>query len=256
LLVVTGIYGYWLHERSYDFIYGLTHDPTGLDTIAMAENAPPDSTLMLAWGPRYFAVGFAQDVEGQLSHIRRADHNADFPKLAEHGAIITPEYTLYNQDKTWWESKLGKPVYLNGVAPQLIEISTERTLLTEAELAAIPAPADAIPVVVYQSNVHCTDTLFVIEIEWLALTQPDRNLSVLMHLLDTNGVLIANDDKFAPVFGRRLMNEWLAGEVVRDVYSLPRLANAKTIEFGLYEQLPDGSFKNYNVITYPAECPK
>jgi hypothetical protein len=102
--------------------------------------------------------------------------------------------------------------------------------------------------------VRCTDTLFVIEIEWLALTQPDRNLSVLMHLLDANGVLIGNDDKFAPVFGRRPMNEWLAGEVVRDVYSLPRLANAKTIEFGLYEQLPDGSFKNYNVITYPAEC--
>jgi hypothetical protein len=66
--------------------------------------------------------------------------------------------------------------------------------------------------------------------------------------------LIAQADAFAPVYGWRPLTTWEAGEIVRDIYSLPRATDAGTIEFGLYERLPGGEFKNYNVVSLPLHC--
>ena len=41
---------------------------------------------------------------------------------------------------------------------------------------------------------------------------------------------------------------------MRDVYTLPRLPNAWAVNYGLYEQLADGSFNNVIAYTLPLEC--
>jgi hypothetical protein len=84
--------------------------------------------------------------------------------------------------------------------------------------------------------------------------KPERDLSVFVHLLDSGGSVVAQDDRSAPVFGWRPLTTWVPEEVVRDVYVLPRLPGALAVSYGLYEQRADGSFNN--VVTYrlPVEC--
>ena len=95
---------------------------------------------------------------------------------------------------------------------------------------------------------------FVLRVAWQAETRPQRNLSVFVHLLDGSGSTIAQDDHSAPVYGWRPLTTWLADEVVRDVYTLPRLPGASAISYGLYDQRADGSFDNVIMYTLPVEC--
>jgi hypothetical protein len=231
-----------LITQNLPFIQSLTRDTTGLETIALAETAPPDSTLMLAWGPRHFAVGFAKDVLNQLPNIRLVDHKADFKMLS--GNLVTPEYTFYNQPLGWWEQRLGTKVYLNAAAPDLVQIGTQPELeeITSDGVTAI------------ESQVDCVGTRRALSLQippqlnlavaWYTPRKPAYDLSVFVHLLDSNDNIIAQADQSAPVYGWRPLTTWEAREIVRDIYPLPALAEAAGVRFGLYRQLPDGTFEN------------
>lgn len=253
LAIATIYYGLWLYDQNHKFVHGITHDRTGLDTIALAENAPPSSTFMLAWGPRFYAIGFAQDVEHQLTHIRRADHKADFDALLQQGPLITPEYTFFNQPIMWWESRLGTKIYLRAVAPYLVQIETEPRL-TETP---VTLPADfnvPVPVIALDAQITCTRQYIVLTVEWAAAETPSRNLHIMVHLLDADGDVIDQADQSAPIYGWRPMTDWLPNEIVTDVYPLPRRSDAINVRFGLYEQLADEAFQNYSVQTLPVRC--
>ncbi len=224
------------------FIDGLTEDPTGLETIARAEQTPPGATLMLAWGPRHFAVGFARDVLGGLQDLRLVDHNADFRTLVADAPLVTPEYTFYNQPVSWWEERLGGKVYLSAVAPSLVEIKLSPEYASGERLDSIEASIDCAP-----------DTLNLY-VTWFAPERPTQDRSVFVYLLDANGSLLAQADQSAPVYGWRPLTTWEPGEAVRDVYSLPRLPNAATIRFGLYYQEADGRFVNEIEHALPVQC--
>lgn len=246
-------YATWLYGENRDFIYDVTHDRTGLDTIALAENAPPNSTLMLAWGPRHFAVGFAQVVDHQLSNVRLVDHKADFAALLEQGPLITPEYTFYNQSIAWWEARLGTPIYLSAAGPYLVQIDTAPHL-ADSPIELPENPDAPIPVFALSSQIHCTPDYFLLEVEWASPETPTRNLSILVHLLNTEGAVIAQGDQNAPVYGWRPMTTFMPNEIITDIYPLPRREDSLTVKFGLYEQLPSGAFQNYNVQYLPIEC--
>jgi hypothetical protein len=254
ILAATG-YGVWSFQHNTDFIHDLTHDETGLETIALAEQTPPGATLMLAWGPRYFAVGFAQDVYHQLPGIRRVDHKGDFAPIVSRGMLVTPEYTFYNQPIQWWEQRLGTRIYLRAVGPYLVQIDARPALADPAALD-LPAADPTIPVATLDYSLRCTADLLILEARWLATAAPTRNLSVFVHLLNADGVVIAQGDQFAPVYGWRPMTTWAANEIVSDVYPLPRRPAGEAIRFGLYEQLPDGSFQNYQVQSLAVACPQ
>ncbi len=230
-------FGIWLHDQNADWIHDLTHDRSGLETIELAEQAPVDSTLMLSWGPRYFALGFAQDVEHKLQHIDRADHRADFASIVANGMLVTPEYTFYNQPPEWWQNRIGKRIYLRAVAPYLVQIDTEPVLATEPY---IPETVEA-PVAPLRYEVR-NNALYV---DWIALEKPTRNLSVFVHLLDENGERIGQADMYAPVYSRRPLTDWEVNEIVSDVYPFPTGVYPAHIRFGLYEQLPNKQFANY-----------
>jgi hypothetical protein len=234
------------YEFNAPFIGGLTSDTTGLQTIKLAQHTPPGSTLMLAWGPRYFAVGFARDVLGLLPGVRLVDHKADYKSLLAEGPLVTADYTFYNQPVSWWQQQIGAPVYLRAVAPDLVQIDTEPELDTD--------PDEPPGVVEIAHRIDCMMDKLILRVDWHTESKPTRDLSVFVHLLDDSGSVIAQDDHSAPVYGWRPLTSWVAGEVVRDVYSLPHLPDAAMISYGLYEQRADGSFNNVVAYNLPVEC--
>jgi hypothetical protein len=246
-VLVAAVFALYQYNRNAPFIADLTGDTTGLQTIAMAQHTPPGSTLMLAWGPRYFAIGFAHDVLGLLPGVHLVDHKADYKTLLQQGILVTPAYTFYNQPVSWWEDQIGAPVYLRAVAPQLVQIDTQ----PELEIVSDPAMSG---VVEMAHRIECLRGKITLWVSWHAEETPDRDLSVFVHLLGADGSVIAQDDHSAPVYGWRPLTTWLPEEVVRDVYTLPRLPDASAVNYGLYEQRADGSFNNVNSFTLPVEC--
>ncbi|MBZ0288110.1 MAG: hypothetical protein K8I30_10890, partial [Anaerolineae bacterium] len=245
LLIVPVLFGVVLYAGNQAYIKGLTTDPTGLQTIEVAKGTPFGTTLMIDWGPRHFAVGFARDVLRQLPNVTLIDHKANFGTILANGRLITPDFTFYNRPVSWWEEQLGTPVYIDAAAPHLVEIKTFR------EMAAEPLPEGITPV---EKTVECTADQIHLTVRWGAADKPDRDLSVFVHLLDANGTLLTQADVSAPVFGWRPVTTWEAGEIVRDVYTLPRLADGATIRYGFYQRLEGDQFDNVYVYATLAGC--
>jgi len=235
-----------LITRNLAFIHEMTTNPTGLQTIELARGTPPGSVLMLDWGPRYFAAGFAHDVLGELPDITLVNHKADFKALAvEQGReLVTADFTFYNRPVSWWEAQLGQPVYLHAAAPELVTIAITPPMAT-GSISGIEAT---------NVQVSCTANAIDLAVGWAAAEKPDHDLSVFVHLLDASGTMIGQADEAAPVYGWRPLTTWNAGEVIHDVYRLPRLPEASSIAYGLYRQLPSGEFVNEYTFNAAVEC--
>ena len=79
---------------------------------------------------------------------------------------------------------------------------------------------------------HGSDTLSV-RLVWQALEAPPRDYKVFVHLVDANGVILAQRDAMpqADTYPTRL---WLPSEFVPDTYYLPLLEGAVSLRIGLY----------------------
>jgi hypothetical protein len=239
-LLLFTVFAFVFYGQNQPFIRALTHDTTGLEAIALARATPPNSALMLAWGPRHFAVGLAQDVWGELPDVTLVDHKADFAVLEM--PILTPAFTFYNQPVEWWQSQLGQRVYLHAVAPQLVAVATAPEIGSGDAFGAQDA------------QITCINDALHLTVAWYTPDVPQRDLSVFVHLLDANGAVIAQGDQSAPVYGWRPLTTWTAGELVRDVYSLPRLAEGVAVRYGLYFQPTPDTFENVVVYEVDVRC--
>ncbi|MCB9436108.1 MAG: DUF2723 domain-containing protein [Anaerolineales bacterium] len=240
----------FLYTHNIRWIHDKTHDETGLETIAIAEQVPPHSTLMLAWGPRHFAVGFAKDVEKNLPLMQLVDHNADIQTALRDGKIlVTPSFTFYNQSLSWWQARIGQRVYLRAIGPYLVQIDIEPAYIS----TELPTPTEDLEVMPIDANIQCQGGFISLYVQWLALEKPTRNLSVFVHVLDGRGQLIGQADQASPIYGWRPMTDWEKQEVVQDVYPLPTQGEA--VRFGLYEQVGAGQFVNYYTSTISTQCP-
>jgi hypothetical protein len=228
-------------------IHALTHDASAEATIALAADAPPGSTLMIAWGTRHFAVGFARDVQGRLPGIALVDHKADFAALIDAGPLVTPDYTFYDRPAAWWAAQIGAPVTLSAAAPHLIAIRREPELAADLPFAGIG---------VLEAVLTCEPTRLRLDLVWAAADVPQRDQAVFVHLLDATGAILAQADQSAPVYGLRPLTGWRAREIIRDSYALPRLDAAARIRYGLYAQRADGSFDNTLERSISVECPR
>ncbi len=234
-----------LVSANLPFIRALTADPAGLETIALVKRAPPGSALMIPWGTRHFAAGFARDVQGALPGVTLVDHKADFAALLNSGPLLTPDFTFYTFPLDWWEQRLGGPVYLSAAAPGLVQISAAPRTTTQPLRA---------PVSVVARRLVCAPDGITLTLDWAAPQTPAEDLSVFVHLLDDAGALLAQADQSAPVYGWRPLTGWGAGEVVRDVYALPPAARTGTVRYGLYRTLPGGGFENVFEDALPLRC--
>jgi hypothetical protein len=229
------------------FIESLVTNRTGEQMIALAQSAPPNSTLMLPWGPRYFAIGFARDVLGTLpGQVQLVDHRADYTAaLAGGRLLLTPPDTFYNQPLSWWEERLGGPVWLNTAAPGLVSLTTAPAL-------AEPAPGD-LPVPV-SAAIACHADQVDLTVQWAGPAQPASDWSVFVHGLNADGAIVGQGDQSAPVFGWRPLSSWMPGEQVTDIYRLPRSPELTEVAYGFYRALPGGGFENAETYRLAVNC--
>lgn len=235
--------------RHYPFIRALVTDPRGLEAIALAENAPPGSTLMLAWGGQYFAVKYAQDVEPALAPALAAitvvDHRADLYTPAQAGTLVTPAYTFYNQPPAWWVTVLGREPVLQGAAPGLVAVGLARGTLPDP-------PQDFGPV---NPRIICRPDGIWLDVTWYTPDPPAEDLSVFVHAWSASGDFLGQGDQAAPVSGWRPLTTWAAGEAVHDVYAVTAdPAAIARLRYGFYRALPDG-FENVYEYALPVDCP-
>ncbi len=230
------------------FIRDLVRDEAGLEAIALAEGAPPGSTLMLAWGGQYFAVKYAQEVDPalapDLAAITVVDHRTNLYAPAAQGRLVTPAYTLYNQPPAWWVQYLGQPPVIEAAAPGLVRVALEDRTLDDPPQTFGPAQAAA----------RCTAAGVILDVIWYAPEAPPEDLSVFVHARDAAGAVIGQGDQAAPVFGWRPLTGWAAGETVRDVYAVavdPALV--ADVYYGFYRVL-EGGFENVHEYTLPVAC--
>ena len=246
LMLAVALAALSLLNHNLIFIRQLTNDPAGLETVATLEAAPPDSTVMLAWGTRYFAAATAQLYLGRLAHITLADHNQDLRPAFENGTLITPEYTFFNQPPAWWADKLGQAIWLQAAGPRLVHIRSAPKIV-ESDVAG-PAAQD--------TRLHCQHDRLALELVWQAGAKaPDEDLSVFVKAFAADSSLIAQADQFAPVFGLRPTSSWLAGERLRDFFPLDvNPDQVSTLEYGLYRVSSAGEFENVLKYRLDPDC--
>ena len=230
------------------FIHDLVTDPTGEETIALAQRTPPGATLMIPWGPRYFAVGFSRDVLGTFpDSVQLVDHRADYRAILDSGrTLVTPPDTFYIQSPAWWAERLGGPAWLTAAEAGLVQISDAPRLADAPHDAALPEPRDV--------TVACRADAVDLTVDWAGPATPLDDWSVYVHGLDTSGAMVGQGDQSAPVFGWRPLSSWAAGELVRDVYTLPHAPGLTELRYGFYRVRPDGTFENADAWTVPVTC--
>jgi hypothetical protein len=221
------------------FIHEQVNHPRGLETIDSLRSLPSGASVMIPWGVRYFAAGFARDITGELAHINLLDHKADYRHAFEQGTLYTPEYMRHLYPLSWWQAQLGA-VAVEVALPSVVRISPP--VLTSSDTFTS------------QAQVTCAPQHLDVWITWQVgqSIPPDR--SVFVHLLGADGAVLAQDDRFAPVYGWRPFSTFTPFEQVRDLYQLPRLPLAQSVRFGLYYQDNQGQFVNEHVHTLDAVC--
>lgn len=229
---------------NWPFIVTHTTDRTGLETIELLEAAPEDATVMLAWGPRYFAATVGQLFLDRLDHIRLVDDKADFRSVDQ--PLVTAEFTLFNQPLNWWRDRLGSDVYLYAAAPRLVTLATSPRLAEDTPTG----------ITVAEAQVTCSAEEVILDVVWQTSERPEDDLSVYVHGLDAGGQIIAQADQRAPVYGWRPLTDWLPGEQVRDIYPLtsPDDSHLERIRYGMYRVLPEGGFENVSSYEVMVNC--
>lgn len=235
-----------LWRYNQPFLQELTRDPTGLETVDALEAAPAGSTVMLAWGPRFFAASSAQLYQGRLQNITLVDHNGDMRPAFHANRLITPDYTFFNQPPQWWEERLGQQVWLDGAPPGLVRIRPV-PVIVEAGNSGMSDVA---------SRLHCSPGKLVLEVVWNAGANPPlHDLSVFVKAFGSDGDLIAQGDQLAPVYGLRPTSAWLGNEQVRDFYPVIVPADRVShVEYGLYRVKLGGGFDNVLERVLQSEC--
>ncbi len=232
-----------LLRHNLTFIRQLTSDPSGLETVTALEAAPPGSTVMLAWGTRYFAASAAQLYLERLDHITLTDDNGELHPAFLDGTLVTPDYTFFNQPPPWWENRLGQKVWLDAAGPRLVRIMAAPNI----------SNSDVAGPFVQDAQLHCEDERLVLQLVWNAgATAPFEDFSVFVKAFADDGSLLAQGDQFAHVYGLRPTSSWLAGEQLRDFYPLAASPQrVASLAYGLYRVTPAGEYEN--VLEYRAD---
>jgi hypothetical protein len=105
--------------------------------------------------------------------------------------------------------------------------------LAQAKLAG-----SIIPLAYQLNGPTCSGRSMRLSVYWQAAAQPAIDYTVFTHLLDSSGVVWAQDDR-QPQVGSRGTSGWLPGNVIREEYELPIPAGAPAgtyrLEMGMYD---------------------
>jgi len=245
------IWAGWLGIRNYPFIISLTRDQTGVRYVSVIEQAeaPPGSVIMAPWGGNYFALAYAQRVEGRMSRWRIVDHRADFKGV---GRVYTHFSTLYLFGPDWWAERLGEPLRITSAGPEVVMLTSEP--LISLSTPGIPI-GDGIVLNDWEIRPIRPDVCHVI-LYWSALQTPSRDYSTAVYLTDREQLLqpediIAQLDYVNPVYGWYPTSRWVPLEIVREdrILSFPTQRPPKTMVIRMYWRDEEGAFHTLGQIT-------
>lgn len=251
---ITGIFAVivlvLLVPAQFGFIFGLTHNDTGLAMIDLAKQVPRDSgksVMMMPWGPRHTAIAFSKYVTKVNADLNLITHNADISGMAAQGDVFyTSKDTFYAFPLSWWDGQLGH-AYLSAQGDGLVAIRREP--VTAQDTQGQPVGHG---IIMRGVSLCASGDKLLLTITWQAESKPDTDLSVFAKVMKAD-VVVAQADNSAPVYGWYPTSRWSAGEVVEDNYTLPLQpgALARELIVGMYQQQPSGEFQNYGTQTLP-----
>lgn len=255
-----------LLEQHLKFMWDVTTDKRGLEIIAMLKQAPPDSVVMIAWGPDHFPAGIGRDLTGELTHITLVDHKADYAGiLAEGKTLITPYFSRYTHPTGWWQERVGQ-IYPVAIAPHLVHIKTTPEIGTDIpqDITMHESFVTCKAPVLYPSGVFTLlnefsyEKTYYVHVTWQAgMNAPTEDFRVFVHGSPMEGPRMAQGDQPAPVYTWRPTTTWQAGEIVHDIYPISILsprASIHTIRFGMYRIAENGEFENVSEYSIRARC--
>ena len=250
----------WLAASNWPFITSLTHDQGGVTYTATVEKleAPADSVVMSPWGADYFALAYAQRVQGRMPQLRIVDHRADFRELAARPPhrVYTHSKTLFLFGPDWWGERLGTPLRIASAGPEMLML-TARPLEPAGDSGV--ALGDGVVLdhwVINRSNpVGLRVTLY-----WTATRTPAGDYSTFVHVSNKERIshpddLVAQSDYRAPVYGWYPTWQWVPGEIIREDHNLqmPADRHLRTIIAGMYWQDANGTFMELGQVSLRME---
>jgi hypothetical protein len=233
-------------------VLAVARDPAGVDYIRKVSrlDAPGRPVVMAPWGWRYFALAYAQRVEGRFAGWQIVDHRADFAALAgAGGAAYTAADSFYIfTAEDFWRPRLGG-AYLSSAGPGLVRVARAPEM-RPTNAPVIPL-GDGLGLMRVEVRPLEGANEWDVVVWWTATARPGRDYSTFVHVSDVLEIaapadLIAQSDQAAPVYAWYATSRWSPGEVVREDHAvtLPAGRPAQLIVVGMYWQDEAGNFNN------------
>lgn len=238
----------WLTARNYPMVRALTHDDSmrSYQRQFAALEAPSEAVVMAPWGRHFFALAYAQRVEGRWPGWTVVDHRADMAALMQtHGRIYTAAETNFVFDRTWWVNQLGEPLRATSAGAGLIALTTQP--LDPPTATFIPL-GGGIGLTKWQMTL-LRDGRLQVSLYWTCAQPLERDYSTFVHVTALDEItvpedLLAQSDAAIPVAGWYPTRLWQPNEVVREehVLALPAGAAPRVIFVGMYSRGEAGQF--------------
>ena len=251
------LWGVVLGVRNYPFVTEVTHDPVSVEYVEQFVHldAPTGAVVMAPWGNRFFALSYAQRVEGRWPTWNIVDHRADLAALASaaDGRIYTAADTFHIFKVDWWAARLGTPLRLTSAGPGLVAVSAHP--LDRATSAGVPIGA-GIRLVRWEVMGPDVEGWMNVTLYWTAVRTPDGDYSTTVRITDREeitapGDLLFHMDSANPVYGWYPTSRWQPNEVVREDYRarIPTDRFPRTAVVGMYSRDASGNFVDLGFVT-------
>jgi hypothetical protein len=267
-VVLMAVLGVYLAAQNLPSVYALTHDTTGRQIIADAQQfvaegrftAPP--AFFSPWGGEFWALSYATQVTVELHDFQLLPNRADLKAvMRRYGRIDVFANTFYQWNLDWWRKQLGGRVYLSGSGPQTVALASQ-PLLSDQDLPgnnSTPIEMGDAPIMLRDWAVKpLADGSWQVALYWQAAAKPDRDFSVSVKATDRENIaspddIVAQADASAPVHGWYPTSLWSPGEIVRDDYTLTPTPDRppRQLEVSLYTQDGAGGFTNFGKQVIP-----
>jgi hypothetical protein len=234
------------------YIWFHTKDQRGARMIADAAQLPGEHPVVgEVWGPRFFPLAYGKFVTGELAHIHLYDLRGDLGGLPSPppDVVYVNEETVYAIPLSQWEQRYGTAVSLSSQGEQMIAVRKQ-----PETAPMMPSPLAAttdVQLLSAEAELKADNTL-LIKLKWQAISPPEQDYSVFIHISDKAHIasaddIIAQGDRAHPVAGFYPTTRWQTGELVQDHYriAIPEGKIPQMAAIGLYTVSPDGQFTNY-----------
>ncbi|HKZ68990.1 MAG TPA: DUF2723 domain-containing protein [Anaerolineales bacterium] len=223
-------------------------------TEAMKSISEKNPTVVEMWGPRYFTLAYGRLVSKELASIDLVDGRGELSNIPSGAEVMyAVQDVLYLYPPQLWSTKMGTPAFIESAGDGIVAIRRE------PRLSETPAGGASTDIAVDSAQAWIDPGGDVrVTIEWRCVRPTSVDYRVFVQITDQPGInraedIIAQGDRFAPVYGFYPTSGWQRSQLVRDDYRIPLSGgrNPTLAVIGLYTIGADGAFNNYLSASIP-----